>query len=671
MINLHEWFDPILGLFTTTNLQLLLLVGSGILAVTLLVLAMTRWGHSRPVWKCVILSFAAHILLIGYAYGTRLIFDAPVVVEESADPMRVNLVEEEADSIEGEDQLDSSPTNSWDQFVNAQVMPGIEALERPAIDSEVVVEKIVDRAVEKPTLAQPNLELDALPQSMETPQFAESPETASELPLPESAVDAQPVEVTRRGESTQAMPDFPAIDSPDQMPRQEIATDFSPSNASEPAVNSPRSAELDAPFSTELVDKKAEVQFSPDSLPPPSAAPDFENVRPLSSVAPRNRIRTVSRPHRIGDGQPLPKIYSLRNAENRLEVARRRGGSIETERAVELALKWLAENQEDDGSWDPGKSGGGQETKVFGHDRHGAGAQAQTGITALATLAFLAAGQSHLEGEYQMEVRKGIEYLVRQQKTNGDLSGNARLFARMYCHSMSLLAISEALAMTGDQRLLEIVQRGVGYSVAAQSRQDGGWRYQPGDTGDMSQFGWQVLALHSAKLGGALVPRATFGRMERFLESCTSGVGKGLASYRPKQGPSTTMTAEALLCRYFLQESVSQMTQMAAARRIAQERPTPHHVNLYYWYYGTLAMYHTGGPDWERWNQELKRTLLKLQNQNGTDAGSWPANGVWGGYGGRVYSTAMATLNLEVYYRYLPIYQELAGGEELRSTSQR
>ncbi len=252
---------------------------------------------------------------------------------------------------------------------------------------------------------------------------------------------------------------------------------------------------------------------------------------------------------------------------------------------------------------------------------------------------------------------------------NGDLSGDAKLFARMYCHSMALLAISEALAMTGDQRLLDSVQRGVGYSVAAQSRQDGGWRYQPGDTGDMSQFGWQVLALHSAKLGGAIIPQATFSRMDKFLDACTSGAGKGLAAYRPNQGPSTTMTAEALLCRYFLNQTVSQTTQMVAARRIAQERPTPQHVNLYYWYYGTLAMYHAGGSDWDRWNDELKRTLLTLQDQTGSDAGSWPANGVWGGYGGRVYSTAMATLNLEVYYRYLPIYQELADAKRFRETS--
>ncbi len=62
------WQDGLLNLFSSANLQMLLLVGSGILAIALLSLALTRWGHSRPVRKCVILSFVAHILLMGFAF---------------------------------------------------------------------------------------------------------------------------------------------------------------------------------------------------------------------------------------------------------------------------------------------------------------------------------------------------------------------------------------------------------------------------------------------------------------------------------------------------------------------------------------------------------------------------------------------------------------------------
>ena len=148
--------------------------------------------------------------------------------------------------------------------------------------------------------------------------------------------------------------------------------------------------------------------------------------------------------------------------------------------------------------------------------------------------------------------------------------------------------------------------------------------------------------------------------MREFLDSCSSGQHQGLASYRPGQGASSPMTAEALLCRYILNKSVGPNSLEEAQRQMETELPSEDQVNLYYWYYGTLAMYQAGGSGWQRWNKALKRSLLGLQNRDGDDAGSWPASGTWGGYGGRVYSTAIATLSLEVYYRYLPVYQQVA-----------
>jgi hypothetical protein len=269
-------------------------------------------------------------------------------------------------------------------------------------------------------------------------------------------------------------------------------------------------------------------------------------------------------------------------------------------------------------------------------------------------LALLAAGHTHLEGGYQDTVKRAIDFLVLKQRPNGDLAGDSKLFARTYCHSMALLALSEALAVTGDLRLMSAVQKGVDFSVQAQNRIDGGWRYQPGDAGDMSQHGWQVLALQSARMGGARVPDVTFDRMKMFVESCSSGNYGGLASYRPRQGVSTTMTAEALVCRFILQEELSYNTIMESARRISTERPTALHINLHYWYYGTLAMYQVGGNDWELWNTEMKKALLSTQVMSGPEIGSWAPDCMWGGYGGRVYSTALSTLNLQVYYRYMP-----------------
>ena len=170
---------------------------------------------------------------------------------------------------------------------------------------------------------------------------------------------------------------------------------------------------------------------------------------------------------RLGDGQPLPEPYRLRALPAQNEVAEALGGSVTATASVDAALAWLAAAQEDDGSWDPSRWGGGLELKVADHDREGAGVDADTGITGLAILAFLGNGQTHFEGTYRKNVQHGLEYLLHRQGSDGNLSGPARLYAKMYCHGMASLALSEALAMTGDARIRPYVERAVAFTVSA------------------------------------------------------------------------------------------------------------------------------------------------------------------------------------------------------------
>ena len=115
------------------------------------------------------------------------------------------------------------------------------------------------------------------------------------------------------------------------------------------------------------------------------------------------------------------------------------------------------------------------------------------------------------------------------------------------------------------------------------------------------------------------------------------------------------MTAEALFCRQLLQINRPRADD-EAAKYVLASRPGKSRANLYYWYYATLALHRHGGDSWRRWNDSLKPALLSRQSHTGQAAGSWPPDTVWGPHGGRVYSTAMAALCLEVYYRYLPLY---------------
>ena len=36
---------------------------------------------------------------------------------------------------------------------------------------------------------------------------------------------------------------------------------------------------------------------------------------------------------------------------------------------------------------------------------------------------------------------------------------------------------------------------------------------------------------------------------------------------------------------------------------------------MYYWYYGTLAMFQMGGEHWERWNKNLKTVVIDNQHR--------------------------------------------------------
>jgi hypothetical protein len=224
----------------------------------------------------------------------------------------------------------------------------------------------------------------------------------------------------------------------------------------------------------------------------------------------------------------------------------------------------------------------------------------------------------------------------------------------MYCQGMAALAAAEAYAMTGDPTAGSIARAALAYTTRSQHPTTGGWRYKPGDPGDLSQFGWQAMALQTGILAGLPVSETVKPRMSNFLQSVRAGPRGGLASYRPGERPTATMTAEALASRLLLGFPVPEDEAAEAEAILLQNRPGIGEDNLYLWYYASLALHQRGTPAWDVWNQSLKQRLLSLQENDG----SWPTTTTWGGYGGKVYTTSMGALCLEVYYRHLSIYRQ-------------
>ena len=315
------------------------------------------------------------------------------------------------------------------------------------------------------------------------------------------------------------------------------------------------------------------------------------------------------------------------------------------------ALKWLAGHQNSDGSW-----------SLHAFDRAGTchgqctmtGNESDTAGTALALLPFLGAGQTHLQGDYTDTVARGLRWLMEAEGYDGDLRG--RGYGRMYAHGQAAIALCEAYALTQDKQLAEPAQRAVDFIVRAQHRR-GGWRYEPGQAGDTSVVGWQLMALRSAQMAYLKVPADSFTKAAKFLDSVQTQPSVGLYTYMPGGGATAAMTAEGLLCRQYSgwKRNHSPMTG-GIKWLLKQHPPRADDANMYYWYYATQVMHHVGGPSWQEWNGQLRDLLVSMQERVGHEAGSWRPRGHHDVMGGRLYMTALAACTLEVYYRHLPLY---------------
>lgn len=225
--------------------------------------------------------------------------------------------------------------------------------------------------------------------------------------------------------------------------------------------------------------------------------------------------------------------------------------------------------------------------------------------------------------------------------------------------------LAYSLRKVDDFDLRAALLNAVRYSLSQQDPESGGWRYEFRQEGDVSMFGWQLMSLKSARIAGLEINDTVNRRMVRFINSVRQGDDGGLFGYRrsvpingrPSEPVTPVMTAEALFCQQMLGYPKDSPANRESVAYLMENTPRLSELNMYYWYYGTLAMYQHGGQPWADWNRIVRDTLVNEQRTSGPLAGSWDPKGPWGRYGGRLYSTALSTLTLEVYYRLLPLYR--------------
>ncbi|VTS03940.1 Uncharacterized protein OS=Planctomyces limnophilus (strain ATCC 43296 / DSM 3776 / IFAM 1008 / 290) GN=Plim_1146 PE=4 SV=1: Prenyltrans_2 [Gemmata massiliana] len=376
-----------------------------------------------------------------------------------------------------------------------------------------------------------------------------------------------------------------------------------------------------------------------------------------------------------GGSSLVSQMVAGRSGATKTRLIKEGGGNAESERAVASGLAWLAKQQLADGGW---KYDRGQ-------------TEERTAATGMALLPFLAAGVTHKKNAdkdfrgYEQVVFKGLGFLMKLCPLAGTPNAG-RMSTNVYAQAIATLSLCEAYGMTKDPILRPFAQTAINYIQKTQAS-NGSWGYEPNSPGDTSIVGWQIQALKAAKLSKELVvDDRVIQKANKFLDFASAGARKSMYGYNNNGDakPGTALTAVGLLCRYYVSswgpvhpgliDGVSGLMKAPPAGNGPVK-------DLYYYYYATQVVHFFEGEEWKTWNEGPKQTdgtrkggmrdwLVGQQSKKDLNTGSWDPeagpNNWFGRECGRLGTTAMCLLTLEVYYRHLPLYKRGADGQAIQ-----
>jgi squalene cyclase len=330
---------------------------------------------------------------------------------------------------------------------------------------------------------------------------------------------------------------------------------------------------------------------------------------------------------------------------------------------IDKGLKWLAKNQNADGSWSGNRG------------------QSVVPMTGLGGMALLMEGSTLREGKYRDNLRKAADWLMSRQQGSG-LIGNpanpAEGGSYMYGHGYATLFLACLVGEEDTERrrrdLVKVLEKAARYSRDAQTSR-GGWGYvsakDGGDFDEGSVTITQVQALRACRNAGVVVPADAIKNAVKYLNESTGPDGDvqySLVSRRKAISPA--LTAAGIACGFSAGEYNSPLVKkwfLYCQKTISIGGTRMGHDEYTHYYYAQ-AVYALGEDrwakmfpssprrDWVTWKAYRKALFDELKSNQSAD-GSWGATN-WTAQGiGPMYVTAVYLSIMQLDKAVLPIYQ--------------
>jgi squalene cyclase len=340
--------------------------------------------------------------------------------------------------------------------------------------------------------------------------------------------------------------------------------------------------------------------------------------------------------------------------------------------AVSRGLRWLVSTQGKDGGW--GQDGG--ETSYVRQGEHLESTGNDVANTAVVAEALLHTGSTPTQGPYREQIARAVEFVlkhVEQSPADGlavtDLRGT-QIQRKLGPYIDTFMAAKLLAELDGDMasqqtntRVRQNLQKCVA-KIEKNQLKDGSWNIAGGWAPILgTSMASQGLAIAQAK--GAADTQLALAKVDQYSKAASGmpsggggmgsgsgggigpgsggGIAGGVVAVTPPSVGTTadTITFYAASAGVPLYQSAQQLEQLSRTEKDRKENSAqikaingalanPAFVTGYgsiggeeffSWLNISESLRRTGGPEWQKWNTDMKTKLLKLQNEDGTWAG--------------------------------------------------